>query len=480
MTHSKSILIGWAQADITPQKPVFIGGMPWVRVSTGVLDPLTTTVLALEAPYQDDHSEPLLWISCDLRNIPDEIRDGVRAALKESLPTIDSDRIILNATHTHNAPPLASYGMPLEAMEEPEYEAFAIPRIVAAAEQAWKNRRPGAISFGLAHAVIAHNRIMAYASGESKMGSPTKGPDFSHVEGYEDPAAQLLYTWDDQDNLTGVVVNVAATSQVNQHLREISADYWHSAREELRRRLGPDLFVLPQCSAAGDQMSRPQIYARAEERMQELTGRSWREQIAVRIADAVMSILPAMKDHKDSAPVLRHRSEILPLTRRLIGEEDVRSALAQSEKEGAVYEAGLRELEKNPALKEDQEFLRKTSRAYWQKNRGIRVRDRFELQKKEPRFPVELHVIRLGDFAMATNPFELYLDYGIQIKVRSTPVQVFLVELCCGSCGYVPTRRSVEGGAYGAVPASTNVGPEGGKELVDWTVQTINELWPAE
>ena len=30
--------------------------------------------------------------------------------------------------------------------------------------------------------------------------------------------------------------------------------------------------------------------------------------------------------------------------------------------------------------------------------------------------PVEVHVLRLGDVAMATNPFELFLDYGIQIK----------------------------------------------------------------
>jgi len=43
--------------------------------------------------------------------------------------------------------------------------------------------------------------------------------------------------------------------------------------------------------------------------------------------------------------------------------------------------------------------------------------------------PVEIHVIRLGDMAIATNRFELYLDFGIRIKARSKAVQTFVVQL---------------------------------------------------
>lgn len=53
---------------------------------------------------------------------------------------------------------------------------------------------------------------------------------------------------------------------------------------------------------------------------------------------------------------------------------------------------------------------------YWRKRWNKRVVDRFEAQKSGGTFnPVEMHVLRLGDVAIATNPFELYTDYGMQI-----------------------------------------------------------------
>ena len=38
-------------------------------------------------------------------------------------------------------------------------------------------------------------------------------------------------------------------------------------------------------------------------------------------------------------------------------------------------------------------------------------------------------------------------------------------------------QRSIAGGCYGATPASTVIGPEGGAILVEWTVQAINAVW---
>ena len=85
-------------------------------------------------------------------------------------------------------------------------------------------------------------------------------------------------------------------------------------------------------------------------------------------------------------------------------------------------------------------------------------------------------MVRLGDVAFATNPFEYYLDYGIQIKAKSPATQTFLVQLA-GSGSYVSSPRAIAGGGYGSQPQSNPVGAEGGGMLRKKTSEFIAELW---
>ena len=89
--------------------------------------------------------------------------------------------------------------------------------------------------------------------------------------------------------------------------------------------------------------------------------------------------------------------------------------------------------------------------------------------------PVEVHILRLGDVAIATNPFELFLEYGIRIKAQSKAILTLLIQLCSQNSGYLPTEKAVRGGGYSA--ERYIVGPEGGKVLVDETVKYINRMW---
>jgi hypothetical protein len=92
---------------------------------------------------------------------------------------------------------------------------------------------------------------------------------------------------------------------------------------------------------------------------------------------------------------------------------------------------------------------------------------------------MELHVIRLGDVAIATNNIEQFTDYGIQIKARSPALQTFLIQLAGPGATYVPTERAERGGGYSAIVESSRVGSEGGQVLVERTVEAIKALWPA-
>lgn len=106
------------------------------------------------------------------------------------------------------------------------------------------------------------------------------------------------------------------------------------------------------------------------------------------------------------------------------------------------------------------------------------VVDRYELQQqgKLPHYQTNLHVLRLGDIAVATNEFEYFTEFGIQIKARSPALQTFLIQLA-GPGSYVPTRKAVDGGSYSAIAESNQVGPEGGQELVETTLELIQALW---
>lgn len=475
--QGQPIHVGWAQVDITPGRSAAVAGMPMLRITDKVTSPLTATALALEAPYEQGPDNRVVIVSCDLRGISEELLQAVRDELTANHPQVDGQAIIMGATHTHNAPPLSAMGIPTDAMVEEEYIAFAAPRLAAAISQAWSSRKPGGVSFGLSHAVVGHNRLMANTDGTSRMGGRLNRPDFSHVEGYEDAALNLLYTWDDQGQITGVLINAAVTAQTLQNESVIAADFWHETRQELRQRLGAKLYVLPQCSSAGDQMSRPWVYRPAEDRMEKLMGLDRRQMMAKRIADGVMAIHEVMSRNIETTPALRHRSESVPLPRRVISQQDVDEAAQGAAGMQEAYDKALADHKANPALMDDPKWVANATRFHRELRRAINVKDRYELQQKQSHLPVEMHVLRLGDMAMASNPFELYLDFGVQIKTRSPAVQTFVVELSNGSFGYIPTQRSVAGGAYGATPASTYIGPEGGKELVDWTVQTLQSLW---
>ncbi len=487
MTAVHGLHVGWASVDLTPDQPVLVTGQFYARVSEGVMDPITATALALESA-----TARAVMVSCDLVAIPDGLRDAVRDVVRRLLPELDPTLVFLNATHTHAAPevrvasdnqqfgggnvPTMRVGVELDVMPVTDYLAFASQRIAEAVVQAWTERAPGRIGFGLGQAVVGRNRRISYFGGESRMYGNTDDPHFSHVEGYEDHNVNVLGVWDAECRLTGLVVNLACPSQVSEHSFQLSADYWHDTREELRRRLGSGLFVLAQNSAAGDQSPHIQLGKAAEARMWRLTGRTQRQEIAVRIADTVTAMLPYIEAETKWNPSFAHRVETVQLSRRLLTEQDVLDAQAEAERLRVQYDTLRNELEAHPEQRAEPRWYVGITGAYRMMIWNESVAVRFHRQQTEPTVPFEIHVLRLGDVVFASNPFEYYLDFGMQIKARSKAVQTFLIQHVGGGT-YVPTERAIAGRSYGAVPASTPIGPAGGRELAEWTIDAINALW---
>ena len=93
--------------------------------------------------------------------------------------------------------------------------------------------------------------------------------------------------------------------------------------------------------------------------------------------------------------------------------------------------------------------------------------------------PVEIHVLKLGNVAFATCPFELFIDYQHRIQARSPFTQTFFVQLTASSTdatGYLCTERAAANKGYSAISYSCHVSPAGGQKLVESILDRLNSL----
>ncbi|RIH66968.1 twin-arginine translocation signal domain-containing protein [Mariniphaga sediminis] len=426
--EENSLYVGWAVADITPERPVALIGQLHKRISESVQDPLTATVLALETLDSQGGKEQAVMVSCDVIYIRAQTQKKLQNAVAKRLDGFEPAKLFLNATHTHTAPGFIDgefYGLydtsdNENIMKPSEFEAFFIERVADAVVSAWENRKPGGFSWGLGNAILGHNRRTVKSNGTARMYG-VNDSDFAHYEGINDNRVQMLFFWDRNKELTGIVLNTVATAQVTDSTNYISADFYHEVRQTIRKKYGEDIFVFIQIGAAGDitPVSHEYTYKRAEVVMLKRKGISARQELANRVLQAVDEVMPVVRDNIDEKVVFKHTVAKVELP------------------------------VKNPP-----------SPPFY-----------FTDSVK----PAEFHVLRLGDIAMATNPFELFIDYGISIKAQSKAILTFLVQLSCQHSGYLPSERAAQGGGYSA--ERYLVGPEGGQKLVDETVKRINQMW---
>jgi len=480
---TKLIEVGWSRTDVTPTGPVSLWGQMHRRLSRFVRDPLTATVLALRggglaSGHGLDHA---VVVSCDLCGIDPGLQARLRARLAGRLPGLDAEAVVLCATHTHTGPTIAEgqsfrehfgrYALPNpqeEDREEPPgfqtasaYAELLLERLEGAVVGAWRSLEPALMGRALGHAVVGHNRRVVYADGTAVMYGKSARPYFVRTEAGSDHGVELLYTWEAgaRGRLSGVVVNVACPSQVVEGARYVSADFWGAVRAEVARRLGADVHVLPLCGAAGDQS--PRDLVRRNRGEPDMYGEAGLAEIGHRIADAVTRALPEARATARASPRFGHRVRTLELPLRRV--TDVEAAAARE-----AYEAKRRSVGAERAL---------TGRDMFELFPPIGVLLRHEEQRAASIWSTEVHAIRIGEAAVVTNPFELYLEYGSRMKARSPAEQTLVAQISGGWGGYLPTAAAVAGGGYGAVVASGTVGPQGGDLLVEGTLGLLERLW---
>lgn len=497
--------IGWATRDVSTDKPVNIPGQFHMRISKGVLDPVTVTALLI-----DDGKDLVCMMSADLVVIRSMLMDEIRAKAAKLLPGFPVEKIFMSATHTHAGPShysdtgwvatpggistamISEVPSEVEIASGDEYREFFSTQAAEAVAEAYKKRAPGGIAWGYGFATVGFSRRVTYfddlskrpgavknsmagLSGHSAMYGNTNDPMFAGYEAGTDSFVNLLYTFDKEGKLTGALINVPCPSQNDEGINQLSASFWHDTRELIRKKYG-NIPILCQCAAGGDLAPRQLHYKAAEARRHHLkygdnpkSGEDFRRRdIAERIAAAFDEVLPwAKKDIRTDLPVV-HKVETVMLSKRLITKEEY-----EDDKE-MLAELNKKEFAKTGT---PEEKLHQDSILVASRNRCQRIIDRYETLDADPKLPMEMHVVRIGDIAFATNRFELYMDFMHRIQARSPFEQTFVVQLAGdGGGGYLPTGRGKENRGYSANHYSCQVSPEGGQELVEETVTILKEL----
>ncbi len=459
---SAELQVGTASVDITPNKAVALWGQFGLRLSTKPDTPLTANVVALQSG-----DARTTFVSLDLLQLPEVFVQTIRNAVAKKDASVDVETIVLTATHTHTAPVLVpgTPGIPVndQTMTVAETLAFLADKISDGIVAAWKNVAPGKMSYGLDRNSIGFGRRAVYADGSAKMYGNTNQTDFVNLEGMDDDDVGSIFFYDRQDNLKAIMVNVACPAQVVESGSSVNADFWLPVRDNLKARYGDQVVVLGWGGASGDMSPRPILHKAANVRMRRLRGINEMQELARRIDLSVSQTFDAVEKDKSADPVLKHVAVTLQLPLATISETQYQEALSK-------YNNVMTQVEKDPACASRVAFMARD----WHHG----VVKRYEQLQKDPAatHPVEIHVVRLGDVVICSNPFELFCEYGVRIKARSKATQTFVLQMS-GFGSYLPTERALAGGHYSAVPQSNVIGPKGGQMLVDRTVAIIDELW---
>lgn len=474
MSTINELYMGWASSDITPEGPVSLFGQYYERISTHVQSALTATAWALESPGAGNDGQAIL-ISIDLLWCTTALQEAVRASVSKQLPDFDPRKLLIFATHTHSGP---------EPRADDEYGRFLVTRLTETAVAAWQRRSPSqGVTPATTYAPIGHNRRVQYADGTTEMYGAVDREDFIGLEGPEDASLDLLFCWGPNNQLEGIVINVPCPAQVTEAKYYVSADYWDEVRRRLRERFSPDLFILAQCGAAGDISPRdlPRGYSTEEPNMWEWEGAA---EIGRRIERAVSDAYDQVQDTREQYPVFRHlvvdvdlplrnvTHEAYEQARRIV--EEIRSREpADPASPHTAWNRFLAEIKANEKTKSHGPWDNKKSDYGVLRKMELEM-EQYDSHPKKQYYRAEIHVVRLGSVVFASNPFELFVDYGLIIKGRSVFNRTLLIQLSGDYADYLPTPRALAGGGYSAM--ATLIGPEGGYLLVEKTLALINEV----
>jgi len=435
-------LAGAASVVINPEIGDELAGQMHRRICGRIRDDLEANLL-----YLTDGREKVLLASLDLVGL--EVKPGREISAAISAKTgIPAGNVILCCTHTHSGPVMQQALALHDSVVNERYLPGLRTALVEAAAAAVASARPARVGWGQGTAQVGFNRRLCWADGTHSMYGDAFRPDFTGLEGPDDPRHVALFAAGTDGQPLAIAHNNSCHATCVEQSLFVSADFPGEARSLIRAALGQKgLPVLYLQGASGDtspwnMLRKPHRYD-GEQRLREVGAA-----LAAETLRLLHETVPVAE------PALRHAFEDLPVAVQLPTAE----ALARAREVVALGEERAGRWEYTLAR--------------------VGVLPLWEEFKDRPEDAVAIHAVRIGQCAIITNPAELYCQFGIDLRRRSPAAVTMVAQLADGSVGYCPTIPALLGGGYsGAAIRWRRLEPQAGYKLVEASARLVHQLW---
>ena len=423
--------VGFGETDITPPEGLYMCGSLDPRKNEGMTDPLQSHALVVESG-----GTRIAIVGVDLIGLPKALADEIIAesARRTGIP---ADAFMIACSHTHSGPYTAE-GLYSSQVTDAEYLSSLPDRIAASVEQAAGRVEPATMHIGraLVHHGLHNRRVICPDGKVLNTWMPAALNDLDvipQVLGTAGPVDPELWVvrFDRLDGSSlGVFYNFSLHTN-SKSGRTWSADYPCVVAELMREEYGPDVISVYTPGACAD------INVT-------IGGERWRESatyFAEQAVDAARRAIPV----EGPIPVSAIRREIV-VPRRDPADQPP-EAIGRLNWGGAGGRADVfdRQAELVAAMPEQ--------------------------------LTVVISAARIGPFAIASNPGELFVEHGLSIKRRSPFRHTVVSELTNDLILYQPTKEAFAQQGYETLVGPNRVAMEGIERIVDTAVELVEVLW---
>lgn len=444
LAQAAGVQVGVGASDITPPLGIPLAGYYHERGADGVLDPLHSKAMVLEA-----NGEKAALVVVDLLNLNRWVTDQARAEIARSTG-IKQDHVMISATHAHTGPALGIPGQRSAALGSQkqlaiEYTEGLPAKIAASVQLANAQLRPVRLSVAKGRCEgLAFNRRYFMRDGTTGWNPGKLNPNIVLPAGTIDPEVGVLYI--EPAGTASPAEAIATYVNFAMHPdttggNKVSADWPGALSRVLASYHGTNHFTVVANGTCGNINHVDVSWKWAQ------GGPGEQNRIGTILGASVFEAYKSLQPLEEGP--LRARNVIVELPLPEITGQQVAEAKAAID--STTNDSGTN-------------FMRLV--------RAHRVVDLNARQGAPHR--LEVQVISLGNAAWVALPGEIFVELGLAIKKRSPFSHTFLVELANENIGYVPDRRSFAEGNY--EPESSRCAPGGGEKLVEAAVGLLQAL----